>query len=241
MTRKELDNEFRDRLGISETDSRNLGFRSCAAIAVLFNTALAWRRTHTPAERLHEVAERHDWTTHGLVDLASFCRVGIHLHEYQGGGKDRSEPLDRSPHWSRGDRGARAGSLVCVLAYVGPGAGFAFLGSFLTLIAGFFLSVFSLLLWPFRMAWRAVRRRKGYRHARVQKIVFLGLDGLDPRSDGAPDGGRQSCRIWRAWRPRAAIRGCAPRFRRSRRWRGPRSPPASARPSITSSIFWTAA
>lgn len=67
------------------------------------------------------------------------------------------------------------------LAYVGPGAGFAFLGSFLTLVAGFFLSVFSLLLWPFRMAWRAVRRRKGYRHARVKKIVFLGLDGLDPR------------------------------------------------------------
>jgi predicted AlkP superfamily phosphohydrolase/phosphomutase len=67
------------------------------------------------------------------------------------------------------------------LAYVGPGAGFAFLGSFLTLIAGFFLSVFSLLLWPFRMAWRALRRRKGYRHARVRKIVFLGLDGLDPR------------------------------------------------------------
>ena len=66
------------------------------------------------------------------------------------------------------------------LAYVGPGAGFAFLGSFLTLIAGFFLSVFALLSWPFRMAWRAVRRRKGYRHARVKKIVFLGLDGLDP-------------------------------------------------------------
>jgi predicted AlkP superfamily phosphohydrolase/phosphomutase len=66
-------------------------------------------------------------------------------------------------------------------AYVGPGAGFAFLGSFLTLVAGFFLSFFSLLLWPFRTAWRAVRRRKGYRHARVKKIVFLGLDGLDPR------------------------------------------------------------
>ncbi|MGA2742368.1 MAG: alkaline phosphatase family protein [Bryobacteraceae bacterium] len=71
--------------------------------------------------------------------------------------------------------------MVPVLAYVGPGAGFAFLGSFLTLIAGFFLSVLSLLLWPFRMAWRAARRRKGYRHARVQRIVFLGLDGLDPR------------------------------------------------------------
>jgi predicted AlkP superfamily phosphohydrolase/phosphomutase len=68
------------------------------------------------------------------------------------------------------------------LAYVGPGAGFAFLGSFLTLIAGFFLTVFSLLAWPFRMAWRAVRRRKGYKHARVRRIVFLGLDGLDPRT-----------------------------------------------------------
>jgi predicted AlkP superfamily phosphohydrolase/phosphomutase len=67
------------------------------------------------------------------------------------------------------------------LAYVGPGAGFAFLGSFLTLIAGFFLSLFSLLAWPFRIAWRALRRRKGYRRARVRKIVFLGLDGLDPR------------------------------------------------------------
>jgi predicted AlkP superfamily phosphohydrolase/phosphomutase len=68
------------------------------------------------------------------------------------------------------------------IAYIGPGAGFAFLGSFLTLIAGFFLTVFSLLSWPFRLAWRAVRRRKGYRHARVRKIIFLGLDGLDPRT-----------------------------------------------------------
>ena len=66
-------------------------------------------------------------------------------------------------------------------AYIGPGAGFAFLGSFLTLVAGFFLSLLSLLLWPFRMAWRAVRRRKGFQHARVRKIIFLGLDGLDAR------------------------------------------------------------
>ena len=39
-------------------------------------------------------------------------------------------------------------------AYIGPGAGFAFLGSFLTLVAGFFLSLFSFLLWPFRIAAR---------------------------------------------------------------------------------------
>ncbi len=31
------------------------------------------------------------------------------------------------------------------LAYVGPGAGFAFLGSFLSLIAGFLLGLFSFL------------------------------------------------------------------------------------------------
>ena len=67
------------------------------------------------------------------------------------------------------------------LAYIGPGAGFAFLGSFLTLVAGFFLSLVSFLSWPFRMLWRLLRRRKGFRHARVQKVIFLGLDGLDPR------------------------------------------------------------
>ncbi len=66
-----------------------------------------------------------------------------------------------------------------LFAYIGPGAGFAFLGSFLTLVAGFFLSLLSLLIWPFRTAWYAVRRRKGFRHARVGKIIFLGLDGLD--------------------------------------------------------------
>ncbi len=66
-------------------------------------------------------------------------------------------------------------------AYIGPGAGFAFLGSFLTLVAGFFLSLVSFLAWPFRMAWRLIRRRKGYAQARVRKIIFLGLDGLDPR------------------------------------------------------------
>ncbi len=67
------------------------------------------------------------------------------------------------------------------LAYIGPGAGFAFLGSFLTLLAGFFLSLISFLSWPFRMTWRLLRRRKGFRNARVRKIIFLGLDGLDPR------------------------------------------------------------
>jgi len=67
-----------------------------------------------------------------------------------------------------------------VLAYVGPGAGFAFLGSFLSIVAGFFLTLASLLAWPFRMAWRVARRRHGFRNARARRAIFLGLDGLDP-------------------------------------------------------------
>jgi len=66
------------------------------------------------------------------------------------------------------------------LAYIGPGAGFAFLGSFLTLLGGFFLSMVSLLTWPFRMLWRTIVMRKYYKLAKIKKLIFLGLDGLDP-------------------------------------------------------------
>ncbi len=68
-----------------------------------------------------------------------------------------------------------------LLAYIGPGAGIAFAGSFLSLIVGFFLTVGALAAWPFRAAWAALRGKRGYRHARIQRIIFLGLDGLDPR------------------------------------------------------------
>ena len=114
-------------------------------------------------------------------------------------------------------------------AYIGPGAGFAFLGSFLTLVAGFLLSVLSLLLWPFRMAGALVAAQQGFRKARVRKIIFLGLDGLDPRPDRALHGGRQAAQPGAPGGARAASSGCAPRFRRCRRWPGPPSPPASAR------------
>ena len=67
------------------------------------------------------------------------------------------------------------------LAYIGPGAGFAFLGSFLSLLAGFLLSALSIVLWPFRMLWRLLLRRRGFKHARIKKLIFLGLDGLDPK------------------------------------------------------------
>ena len=66
-------------------------------------------------------------------------------------------------------------------AYIGPGAGFAFLGGFLSLIGGAFLTFLSFLLWPFRTARALIRRRCGFRKARIQRLIFLGLDGLDPR------------------------------------------------------------
>jgi hypothetical protein len=68
-----------------------------------------------------------------------------------------------------------------LFAYIGPGAGFAFLGSFLSLIASFFLAAGSLLLWPFRAARAVLRRRRGFRRAKIRRLIFLGLDGLDPR------------------------------------------------------------
>lgn len=61
-------------------------------------------------------------------------------------------------------------------AYVGPGAGFAFLGSFLSLVSAVLAGIASVLLWPFRMAWLLVRRPAGIRR---RKVIFLGFDGLD--------------------------------------------------------------
>lgn len=73
-----------------------------------------------------------------------------------------------------------AGENAVQLAYIGPGAGFAFLGSFLTLIAGFFVSAAAMLTWPVRMLYRLVKRRGGLMQAKARKVIFLGLDGFDP-------------------------------------------------------------
>src|SRR6476660_4660456 len=64
--------------------------------------------------------------------------------------------------------------------YIGPGAGFEFFSSFLTLLGSLFLTLGSFLSWPFRMLWMAARGRRGYRNAKVKKLLFLGLDGFDP-------------------------------------------------------------
>ncbi len=69
---------------------------------------------------------------------------------------------------------------VPTLAYIGPGAGIAVLGSFLAVLAGILSACFALVTWPIRTAWRWVRGRKARKNALVKRVVILGLDGLEP-------------------------------------------------------------
>ncbi len=64
-----------------------------------------------------------------------------------------------------------------LFAYLGPGAGFAFLGSFLSLALALLAGIASVIVWPFRMAWSLLARP---RRTKVKKVIFLGFDGLDP-------------------------------------------------------------
>jgi predicted AlkP superfamily phosphohydrolase/phosphomutase len=66
-------------------------------------------------------------------------------------------------------------------AYVGPGAGFAVLSSFLTLFLASLYSIFAFVTWPVRQFLRFLRRRRAYRKARVRRVVILGFDGMDPQ------------------------------------------------------------
>jgi predicted AlkP superfamily phosphohydrolase/phosphomutase len=65
-------------------------------------------------------------------------------------------------------------------AYAGPGAGFAVLSSFWTLLVAFLYSVYAFLTWPFRHLFRSLRRRKAYGKAQIKRAVILGFDGMDP-------------------------------------------------------------
>jgi predicted AlkP superfamily phosphohydrolase/phosphomutase len=65
-------------------------------------------------------------------------------------------------------------------AYIGPGAGFAFLSSFLVLFLTFFLAIFSFLSWPLRFLFRLIRGQKAFKKSHVNQVVIIGLDGLAP-------------------------------------------------------------
>jgi predicted AlkP superfamily phosphohydrolase/phosphomutase len=65
-------------------------------------------------------------------------------------------------------------------AYIGPGAGFAFLTSFLVLFATFFLAFIFFLTWPVRFAIKRLRRRGKAIKGEVERVIIVGFDGLDP-------------------------------------------------------------
>jgi len=65
-----------------------------------------------------------------------------------------------------------------VEAYIGPGAGFALISSFMVLFTTLLLAMVSLLVWPFRTAWRMIRRRQKV-EPMTRRLVVVGFDGQD--------------------------------------------------------------
>lgn len=72
--------------------------------------------------------------------------------------------------------------ILCCLpafAYVGPGAGFAFAGSFLFIFAAFFLAFFNFLTFPIRALINFIKRFKTLKHAKFKRTIIIGFDGMD--------------------------------------------------------------
>jgi predicted AlkP superfamily phosphohydrolase/phosphomutase len=64
--------------------------------------------------------------------------------------------------------------------YIGPGAGFAVLSSFLAVFVTVAVAFLSLLLWPLRALLRRLRGQKTPRSS-IDRLVIVGFDGQDPR------------------------------------------------------------
>jgi predicted AlkP superfamily phosphohydrolase/phosphomutase len=64
-------------------------------------------------------------------------------------------------------------------AYVGPGAGFAFAGSFFFIFLAFFLAIFNFLTFPIRALINFLKRIKTLKNAKYKRVVIVGFDGMD--------------------------------------------------------------
>ena len=69
---------------------------------------------------------------------------------------------------------------VRIDAYVGPGAGIAFVSSFLVVLTTFVLTILTLLTWPFRTILRTIRGKRALAKSRADRVIILGFDGMDP-------------------------------------------------------------
>ena len=79
-----------------------------------------------------------------------------------------------------GSSPASASSLLPGVAYIGPGAGFAFAGSFLVLFVTILLAFGIMAIYPIRMFLRLFKKSKRAK-TDVEKIIILGLDGICPK------------------------------------------------------------
>ena len=70
--------------------------------------------------------------------------------------------------------------MISFLAYIGPGAGFALLSSFLVIFTTIIMAMVALLVWPFRTAIRMFRRRQRTRPW-IKRLIIVGFDGQDPK------------------------------------------------------------
>lgn len=65
-------------------------------------------------------------------------------------------------------------------AYIGPGAGIAIVSSFLIVLVTFLMAGLTFLTWPFRWLLQRLKGWKRLGRNQTEKVVILGLDGLDP-------------------------------------------------------------
>ena len=66
-------------------------------------------------------------------------------------------------------------------AYVGPGAGFGIVTSFLVFLNAIMASLLSLLLWPINLLRRYMLRSRRQYKPLAQRVIVLGLDGFSPK------------------------------------------------------------
>jgi predicted AlkP superfamily phosphohydrolase/phosphomutase len=64
-------------------------------------------------------------------------------------------------------------------AYIGPGAGFAVLSSFLVVFTTIVAAITAILIWPFRTLWRLATGQTPPR-ATIRRLIVVGFDGQDP-------------------------------------------------------------
>ncbi len=65
-------------------------------------------------------------------------------------------------------------------AYLGPGAGFALVSSFLVMLTTIVIALLSLLAYPFRMLWRLLLRKR-ISKPWIRRLIVVGFDGQDPK------------------------------------------------------------